>query len=197
MLISGVNVRWWFAIKNAIKLRKQLKTFLSNPALQIHDLSEITLEKLDEAKVAILVLDFDGVLASHNAPLPSKEAQLWLAKLCQNIGEHRIALFSNKPKPERIQYFADKFPSVFFLQGARKKPYPDGLEMIAQYRGVPVHRLLLVDDRLLTGMLATCLAYTQGWYFKPPKTNYWGNPIVEAFFSFLRVFERLLIRLIG
>ncbi len=190
-------MRWWFAIKNAISLRKKLKQFLIDPAKQIHDLSEITLDKLDEADVAILVLDFDGVLAPHNAAIPSKEAELWLIKLSQTIGEHRIALFSNKPKPERIAYFAKKFPSIFFLQGAKKKPYPDGLEMIAQYRGVPVHRLLLVDDRLLTGMLATCLAYTQGWYFRPPKTNFWCNPIVESFFSLLRVFERCLIRVIG
>ncbi len=195
---SGVGgMRWFFAIKNAIALRKKLKQFLINPAFQIHDLSEITLSKLDEANVAILVLDFDGVLAPHNARQPTPEAEMWLHKLSQTIGEHRIALFSNKPKPERIQYFAQKFPSIFFLQGVKKKPYPDGLALIAQYRGVPAHRLMLVDDRLLTGMLATCLAFTQGWYFRPPKTSYWTNPIIESFFSLLRVFERILIKVIG
>ncbi len=190
-------MRWWFAIKNAFIERKNLKGFLQDPAKQIHSLEEITLEKLDNAGIAILVLDFDGVLGPHNAKEPSQETTVWLTKLCQTIGEHRVALFTNKPKPARITYFRKNFPSVFFLEGARKKPYPDGLATIAAYRGVPVHRLVLVDDRLLTGMLASCLAFTQGWYFRPPKTNYWRNPLVEGWFSLLRVGERALIRLIG
>lgn len=190
-------MRWWFAIKNGFKLRKNLKKFLTDPAKQIHDLSEITLEKLDNAEIAILVLDFDGVLACHNAKEPSAQAKAFLLKLSQSIGEHRIAILTNKPKPERLAYFAKEFPSLFVLHGVRKKPYPDGLATIAQYRGVSAHRLVLVDDRLLTGMLATCLGYTQGWYFRPPKTCYWTNPVVEAFFSLLRVSERLFIKMVG
>ncbi|MBS0286429.1 MAG: hypothetical protein JSR17_03985 [Proteobacteria bacterium] len=190
-------MRWWYAIKNGYLLRKNLKKFLTCPEKQIHDLAEITLEKLDNAEIAILVLDFDGVLAAHNAKEPTPQAKAWLTKMSQTIGEHRLAILTNKPKPERLAYFAKEFPSLFVLHGVRKKPYPEGLVMIAQYRGVSAHRIVLVDDRLLTGMLATCLGYTQGWYFRPPKTNYWKNPIVEAFFSFLRVSERLFIRIVG
>ncbi len=189
-------MRWLFAIKNAYLMRKNLKGFLT-PEKTIHSLEEITLEKLDEANIAILVLDFDGVLAPHDAAQPLPEAERWLTKISQEIGQHRLAILTNKPKPVRLRYFAQKFPSIFVLHGERKKPYPDGLLMIAQYRGVAPHRLALIDDRLLTGMLATCLAYTQGWYFNPPKTNYWRNPVRESFFSVLRVFERALIRVIG
>jgi hypothetical protein len=190
-------MRWFFALKQAWLQRKNLKTFLIEPAKQVHSLEEITAQRLDNANIAILVLDFDGVLEPHDTKVPSKETQLWLRNLCQEIGETRIAIFSNKPKPARIQYFQEHFPSIFMLYGVRKKPYPDGLSNIAEYRGVSPDRIMLVDDRLLTGMLATCLAYTQGWYFRPPKTNYWRRPIREMFFSFLRVFERALIRIIG
>lgn len=190
-------MRWLFAIKQAWLERHKLKQFLVDPTMQIHSLEEITLERLDAANIAILVLDVDGVLGPHDAKQILPEAELWLTKLSREIGEHRIAILTNKPKPLRVRYFAEKFPSIFVLQGVRKKPYPDGLLMIAQYRGVPPHRLLLVDDRLLTGMMATCLAYTQGLYFYPPKTNYWRNPVRESFFSFLRVFERALIKVIG
>ncbi len=190
-------MRWWFALKNAFLMRKKLKQFLVDPSKRIQDLNQITLAALDQADVAILVLDFDGVLGPHNVNRPSKEAHAWLLALSQTIGENRIALLTNKPKPARLRYFAENFPSIFVLEGAKKKPYPEGLSLIASYKGVPVHRVVLVDDRLLTGMLATCLAYTQGWYFSSPKTSYWSNPIIEGFFSLLRVGERLLIKIIG
>ncbi len=192
-------MRWIFAIKQAWLERHKLKLFLVDPGKRIHSLEEITLERLDAANIAILVLDFDGVLNAYDTNQPLPEAELWLTKISQEIGEHRLAILTNKPKEARIRYFAEKFPSLFMLHGhgMKKKPHPEGLLMIAQYRGVAPHRLALVDDRLLTGILATCLAYTQGWYFYPPKTNYWRNPVRESFFSLLRVFERAFIKLIG
>ncbi|MBI2792779.1 MAG: HAD family hydrolase [Gammaproteobacteria bacterium] len=190
-------MRWFFAMKNAWLQRKNLKRFMTDPGKQIHSLEEITAQRLDKANIAILVLDFDGVLAAHDSMEPSQEAQAWLKKLCLEIGETRIAIFSNKPKSGRITYFSKNFPSILMLYGVRKKPYPDGLMDIAEYKGVTPDRVMLLDDRLLTGMLATCLAYTQGWYFRPPKTDYCRRPIRETFFSFLRVFERGLVRVIG
>jgi hypothetical protein len=185
-------MRWWFAIRNGWQQRKQLRQFLINPQKQIHALSEITLEKLEQANIAILVLDFDGVLAGHDALEPDPDALLWLQKLSANIGEQRIALLTNKPKPERLRFFSQHFPSIHVVQQVRKKPYPDGILEIANYRGVAPHRVVLVDDRLLTGMLATCLAYSQGWYYTPPRTNYWKHPFKEMFFGMLRGLERLV-----
>lgn len=187
-------MRWWFALKNGWQQRANLKRFLQD-AYQIRTLEEITLQKLDEAGIAILVLDFDGVLAGHDALYPTPEVEQWLRKLTHTIGEQRIAILTNKPKPERVEYFNKHFPSIFLLQGVRKKPYPDGLLDIAFYKGVPPHRLVLVDDRLLTGMLATCLAFTQGWYFYPARRNFWRHPIKESFFSLLRLLERGLMKI--
>lgn len=186
--------RWWFALVQGFKNRQRLKAFLNNPALQIHRLSDITAQRLDAASIAILVLDFDGVLAGHDAAQPLPEAHAWLKALSQQIGEQRIALLTNKPKLERLRYFAEHFPLIHVVRGARKKPYPDGLDEIIAYRNVPPHRVLLLDDRLLTGMLATCLAHCQGWYFYPPCRRFWHAPIRESFFSFLRFFERSILK---
>jgi predicted HAD superfamily phosphohydrolase YqeG len=190
-------MRWWFALKNGWTHRHLLKTFLDAPKKQIEKLQEITSEKLDENSVAVLVLDFDGVLAPHGDPMPLPENEAWLKSLCHTIGEQRIAIFSNKPNLIRRKYFAQQFPMVLFLEGVRKKPYPDGLGIIAEYKGVSLHRIALVDDRLLTGMLATILAYAQGYYFIKPFRNFWRRPIRETFFSFLRLLERMLIRIFG
>lgn len=183
-------MRWWFAIKEGFAQRKALKQFLVDPLKQIGSLEEITAKSLDDQGIAVLILDFDGVLAAHDELEPAPDVAIWLRKLSLEIGEQRIALFSNKPKPERIRYFKSHFPSIHFVQEVRKKPYPDGILEVANYRGVPMHRVMLVDDRLLTGMLATCLAYSQGKYLRKPMRNLWRRPIKEIFFSFLRVFER-------
>lgn len=188
--------RYWFAIKEGFRLRQNLKSFLSDPNKSINALSEITPERLDQHAIAILILDFDGVLANHGADKPLPEVEHWLKSLSQTIGEQRIAILTNKPTLARIQYFAKYFPSIHFVQGVRKKPYPDGILEVAQYRGLPPHRVLLVDDRLLTGMLATCLAYSQGWYFRRPFANYWRHPFKEGFFSLLRSLERWLLILL-
>src|SRR4029078_5475879 len=129
------DMRWFYAIKQAWLQRKNLKSFMVNQAKQIHSLEEITAQRLDNANIAILVLDFDGVLAAHDSMEPSEEAKNWLKKLCLEIGESRIAIFSNKPKSARIAYFTEHFPSIFMLYGVRKKPYPDGLMTIAEYKG--------------------------------------------------------------
>lgn len=190
-------IRAWYAIKMGWQQRKALRRFLRDPEQRVGSLSELTSEKLDADNIAILVLDFDGVLAWHDSPTPLPEAEVWLKHLCQTIGEQRIALFTNKPKPERIAYFQKHFPMMFIVHGVRKKPYPDGILQVAEYKGVAVHRVALLDDRLLTGMLSVCLAYSQGYYFTRPFHCYWKHPIKESFFGLLRQLERWLIRAFG
>lgn len=190
-------MRWWYAIRHGWVHRKILKTFLNERKKQIFNLKEINADKLDAASVAVLVLDFDGVLAPHGESIPLPENEAWLKALSQKIGEQRIVIFSNKPNVKRKNYFAQHFPMILFLEGVRKKPYPDGLGIIAEYKGIALHRIALVDDRLLTGMLASVLAYAQGYYFIKPYRNFWRRPIRETFFSFLRVMERAWIRMVG
>jgi predicted HAD superfamily phosphohydrolase YqeG len=185
--------RWCFALKEGWRNRQELKSFLHDPSKRVGSLVEITPERLEQSNIGVLVLDFDGVLAPHGAVEPLPEACTWLRDLCNHIGEQRIALLTNKPFSSRLAYFAKEFPSIYIAQVRRKKPYPDGLLQIAEYKGIERHRLALLDDRLLTGMLATCLAYTQGFYFYKPYRNLLRRPIVETFFSFLRIVERLFV----
>lgn len=187
--------RFCFAVKEGWRHRKMLKSFLSDRSLQIHQLDEITSGRLDQEEIAILALDFDGVLAGHDADQPLPAVVTWLQQLCQNVGEQRIVLLTNKPKAARLAYFAKHFPLIHIVQDVRKKPYPDGLKEIIAYKNVPAHRVVLLDDRLLTGMLATCLAHCRGWYFRYPYRRFWHAPLRETWFSCLRGFERLFWRL--
>lgn len=183
--------RWCYALRQGWAFRQQLKAFLCRRDYQIHHLNEITAERLDRENIAILVLDFDGVLAGHDASAPLPEAAAWLRQLSLGIGEQRIALLTNKPKAARLAYFQEHFPLIHIVQGVRKKPYPDGLKEIIAYKNIPPHRVVLLDDRLLTGMLATCLARCRGWYFRYPAQRLLKAPVRETAFSCLRIIERL------
>jgi len=183
-----------FAIKEGWKNRHRLKQFLKDRSKQIYQLNDITAEKMDAANIAILILDFDGVLAAHDALEPTQEVHEWLTRLALAVGEQRLAVFSNQPKLARMQYFKRHFPSVHFVTQVRKKPYPDGILEVAAYRGLAPHRVALLDDRLLTGMLATCLAYSQGWYYVHPRQNFCRHPFKESVFSLLRTLEKMMVR---
>lgn len=189
--------RIFYALQKGWENRVQLKAHLTQPALQLNTLNELTPAMIEAGHVAVVVLDFDGVLAPHDSDKPTPESEAWLKRLSVSIGEQRIAILTNKAKPQRITYFQQYFPGIQVVVGVAKKPYPDGLWEIANYRGIDSSRLLLIDDRLLTGMLAACLAPCQARYFRRPLRDYAKNPIREIFFSSLRTLERFIIRLVA
>lgn len=189
--------RIWFAIIQGWKFRNSLKDFLVSKDKQLFSLEEITAARLDAANVAILILDFDGVMAFHGAEQPEQDVSKWLQRLAQEIGEQRIAIFTNNLFPNRLKFFEENFPSIYVVRRVAKKPYPEGITEIVNYKGVGPERALLVDDRLLTGMLATKLACCQGWYFRKPRQSFTHHPIKEIFFSSLRLIERALFYCIG
>lgn len=187
-------MRYWYALKNAFLQREALKSHLDDKLSNIKDLSEITLDTLDKANVAILVLDFDGVLAGHDVDCPDLKTHQWLEKICSQIGELRVAILSNKPKRSRLEYFQKNFPNILWMDGVAKKPYPDGLLAIAESKDVYCDRLALVDDRLLTGVLACKIAGAQALWLTKPKVAFAKHPIKESFFMGLRLMDKLIIR---
>lgn len=158
----------------------------------IHALDQITPEGLAKKKVKVLALDFDGVLSPHGASEPTSRAHAWLTQLCQHWSASNIVILSNKPQKKRIHFFKHHYPEIDFIISPRKKPYPDGLHQIAQKKQVATQQILLVDDRLLTGMLACCLSGAQGAYLSRPLKKFSSRPIAESFFATLRALERLM-----
>lgn len=153
-------------------------------------------ETLRSSGIQALALDFDGVLAGHGFPAPLPEAVAWM-KRCEAIfGGDKVFILSNKPTEGRKSWFAEQFPSLRFISGVRKKPYPDGLDKTAELAGVPISSILMVDDRLLTGCLAALLAGARPCYIRNPYASYSHRPVAELFFRLLRMGERLFVRVI-
>jgi hypothetical protein len=150
--------------------------------------------ELKQQGIEILVLDFDGVLAEYGVSQPHLQLHSWLAECITIFGTDHIFILSNRPSPDRISYFKQHFVGVRFIKPKRKKPYPDGLEQIMQLTQRPPETLTLVDDRLLTGILAACITKTHAIYITHPYTNLSERPLQEFFFMSLRLLERFLIQ---
>jgi len=153
-------------------------------------------ETLKQEGVRVLVLDFDGVLAAHGELQPTKELHPWLDSAIQQFGSENIFVLSNKPLPSRIAYFEQHFSGVRYISAVKKKPYPDGLNKIITLTKQKPEALILVDDRLLTGGLAACIANVPMIYINRPYIHISKRPIQELFFMSLRFIERHLIRLL-
>lgn len=154
-------------------------------------------QALYSSGVAALALDFDGVLASHGSPVPLPEAVAWMKRCEAVFGGERIFILSNKPTDGRRRWFAENFPAMRFISGVRKKPYPDGLNRTGELAGVPLHSIMMVDDRLLTGCLAALAAGARPCYIRHPYVSSEHHPLAELFFGLLRRMERTLVRTIS
>lgn len=176
--------------------RRQLRQILDETPANACILT-LNPDTLKLSGVQALALDFDGVLARHGAPAPRLEAIEWM-KQCESVfGGERIFILSNKPTEGRRQWFAEHFPAMRFISGVRKKPFPDGLNKTAELAGVSLSRILMVDDRLLTGCLAALVAGARPCYIRRPYISFGHRPLAELFFCLLRAAERLFVRLIS
>jgi len=168
--------------------RKDLKKYASDPELQLNNVLDLDLEEAREEGFAAVVLDFDGVLASHAESRPRPRVENWL---CENANkDFPIYILSNKPTDEREQYFKEHIPRIKFIHSVQKKPYPDGIKRVIRGTRLQPQQILVVDDRLATGVLAAILAGSRAKLIMRPYTNFVRRPIRELFFAFLRLFER-------
>lgn len=187
---SIYTLAMWYQHRQAVAHRYQA----ANSPLQTINLDLLALKQ--DLGVKILVLDFDGVLAAHGDIAPLPELQPWLEQCVAIFGNKGVFILSNKPLPQRLAYFQQYHPEIEFIRARRKKPYPDGLQQIIELTATEAHKLILVDDRLLTGILAACITGVQSIYISKPYTNLKQRPLAELFFMLLRGAERLLVWLI-
>lgn len=179
--------RFIFALKEGWMHQKALKAL---PCAK--NITSIDWHALYQSGVRVVVLDFDGVLAAD------KQKELYsgvdaVLKTVQTIFDDCVYIFSNQPTPQRQAYFAKHFPKIRFLI-AKQKPYPDGLLSVIAHEQVSPDQIILIDDRVLTGGLASVLAGTQCILIEQPYTCFSSNMAREILFTCLRFVERLVFR---
>ena len=188
--VASMIRRFCYSVYQFMRYYAALKPDFHQVHTQAECVTNITVDTLQ--KVQVLVLDFDGVLAPHGALAPLPEVQVWLTDFIKTC-EIPVYILSNKPNSQRAAWFAQHYPAITFVAGVRKKPYPDGLHKIADMTKVPLSQILLVDDRLATGILATKIAGCQSLLIMHPYQNRQAHPLKEKFFAFLRAAEQWMV----
>lgn len=184
-----------FTVRHGLARRRELRRVLEESRCE--DVTQLTAERLAAEECLVLVLDFDGVLAPHGYTEPLPAVLAWLDGCVRYPGLQRICILSNKPSPAREAFFRKRYPMIDFVRDVRKKPYPDGLHGIAMDEDVEPRRVLIVDDRLLTGILAAVLAGTRSVCVARPYRDFRGKTSAEIFFAVLRGVERILLKIAG
>ena len=116
----------------------------------------------------------------------------WLKASLQAFGKDKVCILSNKPTETRYLYFLENFQGLEFIRVIKKKPYPEGLLYILQKMQLEPKELLVIDDRLLTGILAAVLVGARGCLITKPWVCLSRRPIQESLFIVLRKLERLV-----
>ena len=179
-----------YTIRMAVRFRASLSRILREATFKPP--WEISIQRLRLTGVKVIVLDFDGVLAPYGDDQPSALMLGWLNRCIKQFGEANVFILSNNPSPARIEFFREHFARVQWLTGFRLKPYPDGLEWAISFRNVTPREVLLIDDRLMTGVLCACIAQIGVYYVRRPIVALSRHPSREFFFMVLRGMERLL-----
>jgi predicted HAD superfamily phosphohydrolase YqeG len=191
-MLPGAHILAGFSL--GFRHRRHLARILEETSGRCTALS-LDPRKLKNDGIAVLALDFDGVLSPHGSGAPLPEAREWLDRCVTVFGEQNIFILSNKPTEERRLWFKQHFPAMRFIGSVRKKPFPDGLKKIGELAEVPSSSILMVDDRLLTGCLAAILAGARPAYIRSPSISFHRRPLAELFFMLLRSAERVFVRM--
>ncbi|HQW58070.1 MAG TPA: HAD family hydrolase [Gammaproteobacteria bacterium] len=179
-----------YALAMAFRHRKALSAYRRDKTLQGQSILTLDLMLFRTTGIKIIALDFDGVLASHGATEIDLEIRNWLNRCIHIFGAGHVFILTNKPSRERSDYFSKHFSGVEFIFPKRKKPYPDSILSILQKTGVSPSELLVVDDRLLTGILAAIIVGVRGYYMTKPLVDLHNRRLSELFIMSLRKLER-------
>jgi len=179
-----------YGLRQMFQHRADLRSIIHSKEASAKTLLDLSPQALKTRGVDVLALDFDGVLSYQDAIMPNEKVMVWLHNACAIFQEKNIYLLTNNPLPARAAFFNKTFPAMTFVSFHYKKPHPEGLEKIIAQSGVKPDQVVLVDDRLTTGILATCIAGTQAIYITQPFVNLKGNHVKEQFFKIIRALER-------
>lgn len=198
MIIFGIIKYCLFVCKSLFLYRNKINLLINKKKHLINNVTSINVNMLKRYNIKYLIFDFDGVLVFHDSNYLNYSIKIWLIKLIQDFHQigitNNIFILSNNLNIDREKYFRLYFPSIKFIKKVRKKPYPDGIIKIGHHFNCSLSSIALIDDRIMTGFLASIIAGAFPILVINPLKNYRTNFFKEIFFSFLRFLERKIFK---
>lgn len=197
MLSVFYSFRYFFTAIKFWQYRRKLKQYLIDPKKVSAHITDLKQDYLTLHHIKVLVLDFDGVLNSYGENTVLEEVFVWLKNIIHTKPNIKICILSNRANKIREEYFLKRFPEITFITNIRKKPYTDGLEkLLAGNLTLEKQEILIVDDRLATGILAAEIFGCNAILITKPYINYKKKPLIESFFTILRIIERAILNML-
>ena len=187
--------RLFFTVKALWLHWRELKEYPKNLSLQTKTIFDCNLSAIKQSGIKVLVLDYDNVLAGHAVNILDEKVISFLNKSMAIFGSDHVFILSNRPTEVRYRYFEKTHPGLRFVSGFRKKPYPDSLLWIMKETKVSAEEVLVVDDRLFTGILAAILVGSRALWVTSPMVRLDKHPILETIYIVLRYLELGLLKL--
>ena len=182
-----------YLIAMAFKHRRRLHNIKHHPQGMLQRVTDLTPDYLHQHHVKLLALDFDGVLSHHGSISPAPAVLDWLRTLGAAFPLDQICIYSNNVFDERVAYMKSQFPEIDFIFYQKKKPCPDDLVSYFQSKKLQAKDVLVVDDRLTSGVLAACIIGASSLLLQKPIIHYQSAFFQELYFRLIRFIERVLI----
>jgi len=179
------------------RCKSALHKFIHSREKSASSILDLDIKHLKQKGIKNIILDFDGVISAHNKEKPDKKVKLWLHNAIKTFGHKHIFVLSNNKNSNRLKYFNKHFPKLVFSENKYYKPYPyDIYKLIKKFNIKNLTNIILIDDRLLTGILLSLTVGINSLYIFKPVSDLKKNSIKEFYISFLRKLDLLIFKLV-
>ena len=118
------------------------------PRFMTPQLTDVTLDFLEEHGILLLMLDFDNTIVPYTTSIPTEKMQQWLKMMASS--SISVCVVSNSKK-DRVRKFCDEF-GISCITHA-KKPFTKGIKAALSRFSVPADAAALVGDQIFTDTL--------------------------------------------
>ena len=118
------------------------------PNIIADKITDLTVERLHQWGVRLLMMDFDNTIVPYTTNEPTEEVRLWLQMMKQS--DIKLCVVSNSKK-ERVLIFCRKY-GIDCITHA-KKPFPKGIRACLERYQLPASACALVGDQIYTDTL--------------------------------------------
>ena len=118
------------------------------PRFMTPQLTDVTLDFLEEHGIRLLMLDFDNTIVPYTTSIPTEKMQQWLKMMASS--SISVCVVSNSKK-DRVRKFCDEY-GISCITHA-KKPFTKGIKAALSRFAVPADAAALVGDQIFTDTL--------------------------------------------
>ena len=139
------------------------------PAYRIDSITGLTVEKLKQHDICLLMLDFDNTIVPYTTNIPTPEMEAWLKTMLAS--EIQLCVVSNS-RNDRVKIFCEKYGMDCITHA--KKPFSKGINECLQRYGIPKSQCALAGDQIYTDTLGAGCAGIRGILVRAIQNhNFW------------------------